>query len=400
MSLPAPSKADARPDARRARVRRAQSLHADPDAAIAEIAEGLGDGPFALLILFVSADRPAEAVAAAVGRRFPGQSVVGATTAGEIGLDGYLDGAIVGLALPRSHFRAEVMVIDDLANFAETLSINDVIGLRQRLAVAQPTWPCEFALLLSDGLSLKEDNLVSALGPALGEAPLFGGSAGDGVRFQQTRVLASGGFRSNAAVLTIIRTRCRIKIFRFDHLIPTETRMVVTAADPASRLVSEINAEPAAEAYARAVGMDPGQLSPFIFAAHPVVVRMGGKHHVCAIQRIEVNGDLRFFTAIDEGLVLTLAEGQAIVPHLRHSLEDLSSNETPDAIIVCECILRRLEIEETQVRAVASETLRRHNVIGFNSYGEQFNMLHVNQTFTGVAIYPPGPERRSDPSAR
>jgi hypothetical protein len=36
-----------------------------------------------------------------------------------------------------------------------------------------------------------------------------------------------------------------------------------------------------------------------------------------------------------------------------------------------------------------SATLRRHRVVGFNSYGEQFNMLHVNQTFTGVAIYPP-----------
>jgi len=25
-------------------------------------------------------------------------------------------------------------------------------------------------------------------------------------------------------------------------------------------------------------------------------------------------------------------------------------------------------------------------VIGFNTYGEQFNGMHINQTFTGVAI--------------
>ena len=36
-----------------------------------------------------------------------------------------------------------------------------------------------------------------------------------------------------------------------------------------------------------------------------------------------------------------------------------------------------------------SKMLARHHVLGFNTYGEQFNMLHVNQTFTGVAIYPP-----------
>jgi hypothetical protein len=28
-------------------------------------------------------------------------------------------------------------------------------------------------------------------------------------------------------------------------------------------------------------------------------------------------------------------------------------------------------------------------VVGFSTYGEQINGLHVNQTMTGVAIYPP-----------
>jgi hypothetical protein len=37
-----------------------------------------------------------------------------------------------------------------------------------------------------------------------------------------------------------------------------------------------------------------------------------------------------------------------------------------------------------------SRLLADHDVIGFNTYGEQFNSVHVNQTFTGVAIYPPG----------
>ena len=29
------------------------------------------------------------------------------------------------------------------------------------------------------------------------------------------------------------------------------------------------------------------------------------------------------------------------------------------------------------------------SVAGFQTYGEQFNSMHVNQTMTGVAIYPP-----------
>ena len=372
-----------------ATVRRAQSLLADPVAAITEIRDQLGPGPFALIVLFVSANRQPDRVAAAVRRRFPGEVVIGATTAGEIGCEGYLDGAIVGVGLPLHHFRAQVMIVPNLDRFADHLSIQEVLRLRNGLAGAVPNWPNEFAFLLIDGMSLKEDQLVSALGPALGGAPLFGGSAADGINFGKTFVLADGAFQSNLAVLTIIRTNCRVKVFRFDHLVPTEMRMVVTEADPANRIVREINAEPAARAYARALGRDPDQLSPFIFAAHPVVVRIGGNHHVCAIQRVEPNGDLKFFTAIDEGLVLTLAEGQDIAEHLERSLDALSPDGPPEAIIACECILRRLEVEETQVKSVMSATLMRNNVVGFNSYGEQLNMLHVNQTFTGVAIYPP-----------
>ena len=233
-----------------------------------------------------------------------------------------------------------------------------------------------------------EDVLVSAFGPALGATPLFGGSAGDALQFRRTFVLANGAFHANAALLALIRTDCPVRVFRFDHFRPTERRMVVTEADPERRLVREINAEPAAREYARMVGKDPDQLSPFIFAANPVVVRVGGEHHVRSIQQVEEDGDLRFFSAIDEGLVLTVAESRDLAAHLEEALASLGA---PDAVIGCDCILRRLEVEQTQAQRRVSAIFRRHGVVGFNTYGEQFNMLHVNQTFTGVAIYPPAP---------
>jgi hypothetical protein len=33
-----------------------------------------------------------------------------------------------------------------------------------------------------------------------------------------------------------------------------------------------------------------------------------------------------------------------------------------------------------------AELFRSNNTIGFNSYGEQFHGVHVNQTLTGIAI--------------
>ena len=53
------------------------------------------------------------------------------------------------------------------------------------------------------------------------------------------------------------------------------------------------------------------------------------------------------------------------------------------------CILRRIEAQENQRFGAVSALLKRHGVVGFSTYGEQLNSMHVNQTMTGVAIYPP-----------
>ena len=150
-----------------------------------------------------------------------------------------------------------------------------------------------------------------------------------------------------------------------------------------------INAEPAAREYARILGKDPEQLSAFTFAAHPVVVRFGGTHHVRAIQRVLDNGDLVFFSAIDEGLVLTLAEPEDMAVHLDRELARIARGRTPQAIIACDCILRRLEAEQKQRTGAISDILARNKVVGFSTYGEQINGMHVNQTMTGVAIFAP-----------
>ena len=356
-----------------------------PDAARA-LSRGLGPGPFALVVLFVSPDADMARLTVGLDAAFAGAPVIGCTTAGEIGPAGYAEGQIVAVGLPAAHFAVDVLLIPDLGDLRSEALIGRLIRARQGLIAARPHWQHEFAFLLVDGLSIREDELTSALASGLGPVALFGGSAGDGTRFKETFVLHEGRALRNAAVLAMVRSDCRAKVFSLDHLVPTAARMVVTEADPRSRTVRRINAEPAAREYARLLGKDPGQLTTFTFAAHPVVVRVGGKHHVRAIRQVADNGDLVFFSAIDEGLVLTLAAPQDMVAHLGRELDALGD---PEAIIACDCILRRMEAMEKQRSGDVSALLRRHRVVGFSTYGEQLNSMHVNQTMTGVAIYAP-----------
>lgn len=347
----------------------------------------------AFLALFVSPTADFAAVVAEAETLFPDIDVVACTTAGEIGENGYENDMIVGIGFPAAHFISKSILLENLAEQDFQAAIDRVAVDRLVLREANEIMQHAFAFLLVDGLSLHEDALASAIAPALRDMPLFGGSAGDGQTFGETLVALNGVVRTDAAVLTLVQTDFRTHVFSINHLVPTNKQMVVTDADPDRRIVRSINAEPAAVEYARIVGKNPDELDQFTFASHPVVVRIGDTHHVRAIQQVNENGELVFFAAIDEGMVLTVAEPQNIATHLKSQLDRLSQAGGLVDILGCDCILRRIEAEQVQVTHRLSEILADHKVVGFSTYGEQIGPLHVNHTMTGVAIYAPGHEK-------
>ena len=112
---------------------------------------------------------------------------------------------------------------------------------------------------------------------ALDEIPLVGGSAGDGLRFERTFVIHGGRAYTDAAVLALAATDLPFRTFRADNYEPTAIKMVVTEADIENRIVKELNAEPAAQEYARVCGILDDTLDAFSFAAHPVLVTRRGR---------------------------------------------------------------------------------------------------------------------------
>lgn len=368
---------------------RTGAVECQAEDAVERLADALCPGDLSLVVLFLSPQTDVSRLVDEAQRVFAPAQVVGCTTAGEIASQGYCEGQIVALGFPQKYFQTRTILVKDLDDLNAHGLIERMIRNRNHMAQDTPDWRSDFTFLLIDGLSTKEDTLTAQLSVGLGPVPFFGGSAGDGTDFGKTFVLHGGAAHSNAAVLIQVRTKCQIQVFKTDHLIPTEARMVVTGADPARRIVHEINAEPAAREYARVLGKDPEQLTAFTFAAHPVVVQIGDQHHVRAIQKVAENGDLVFFSAIDEGVVLTLAEPENMVTHLSREMEALSEKKRPEIVLACDCILRRLEAEQKQMTTEISRVLSKHRVVGFSTYGEQINSMHVNQTLTGVAIYPP-----------
>jgi hypothetical protein len=64
-----------------------------------------------------------------------------------------------------------------------------------------------------------------------------------------------GAFHSGAAVVVLVNTWLDFEVFTTHHILPRQEKLVVTGADSAQRRVFELNAEPAAEEYARHIGV-------------------------------------------------------------------------------------------------------------------------------------------------
>jgi hypothetical protein len=376
-------------DMRPSGIRHAYSTAPTAVEAAREIHAGLAQADLELVVLFCSRRFDLNVLGPEIARLFGDTTVVGCTTAGEITPVGYLEGSITGFSLSGDECKAVAQLIPAISSLQIPEGVSAADALIRRLAErgSTPEPSDTFALLLIDGMCATEELVLSSIHRRLDPIPLLGGSAGDEMRFEQTFVYWQGRFHSDAALLTLVKSRRPFHVFRHQHFFATDTRMVVTGADPARRVVTEINAEPAGPEYARIIGLDYHALTPMMFAGHPVMVKVGGDYYVRSIQKANEDGSLTFYCAIDEGVVLTLARHEDIVENLRSFFSDTRARMgKPLLVIGFDCVLRSVEAESRQVKHVASRILAENNVIGFSTYGEQLAAMHVNYTFTGLMI--------------
>jgi hypothetical protein len=374
------------------RIRRAQSCAADAREAVREFHAAVVQENMELVIFFCSVDFDLDVLATEMRDLFAGVQVLGCTTAGEIGPAGYRDHGISGASFPCESFTATCGRLDGLQQFESIQAHSLAQDLLQRLERLEPgADPSNsFGFLLIDGLSVREEPVARSLQNAFGKLPLVGGSAGDGLGFAKTQVYYDGAFHPDSAVVALVTTNLPFRVFKTQHFVLTERRVVVTEADAARRIVFEIDGRPAAESYAQLIGVDVQTLDPARFATQPVLVLVDGTNYVRSIQKANPDGSLTFYCAIEEGIILRGARGVDLVGNLEESFSALKAAIGPPQLVVgSDCILRKLEITERGLVDRVEQVFRDNNTIGFSSYGEQYLGVHVNQTLTGIAIGEP-----------
>jgi hypothetical protein len=370
-------------------IKLAQSTATDAKAAAKELYEGISDSNLELVLFFCSSEYDLNALAEEINALFPDITVIGCTTAGEIGPKGYLSRTLAGVSFSSSEFKAVATNFDEVSKLNAEMCGETIRQLKTALdhKLSGKAIANRFALQFIDGLSNSEEFVTYLVQRGLGDIPLIGGSAGNDLKFESSQIFCNGAFHSNASVLTIIDTICPIKIFKTQHFIDGNEPLVVTAADVATRTVKELNGLPAAAEYARSLGVSVNDLNATIFAEAPVVIHLNGNEYVRSIQKANPDGSLSFYCAIDLGLVLRNAHGVDLIENLKSTYDEIrQAVGLPQVVLAFDCVFRRLEIEKENLRSATEFIMQSNNTLGFNTYGEQFLGIHVNQTLTGIAI--------------
>ena len=243
-------------------------------------------------------------------------------------------------------------------------------------------------LVLIDGLRSAEEYIMLGISKIARSLRVAGGSAGDDFNFKRTTIHAQGRTYENAMVLLIFRTKIPVRFFQTSRYLPTTKKLKITKADYENRIVYEFNGRPAADEYAHTLGITVDKLDADVFMKHPLALSFDEGYFIRSPQRvIREEKALMFFSHINEGTRLTIMrpghiiqETHDVIKKIQHEMSDISG------IISFNCILRyRQSAREGNLNNLIKE-LNIAPLIGFNTYGEQYNGLHVNQTMTFIVF--------------
>ncbi|MBC77781.1 MAG: hypothetical protein CME64_17380 [Halobacteriovoraceae bacterium] len=317
--------------------------------------------------------------------------VCACTTCGEIVEGQYLRTHVVGLSFSSERIHCKSLIFE---LGGEDLNASEEFGkasveierFRADMLMNEPKTKF-FATLVIDGMAIKEELFLNGFHKYVVDMPFLGGSAADNFEFKRSFIYDGAKFRTNIANVLVFSTSLPFKAFKTQDFDITDKRMVVTESEPGKRKISEIDGIPAADAYAEALGMPVSELNLKVFANNPLIVNYGGRNYIRSVLYTNKKKELAFACAMETGVVVRLgARVGKLVEGLKSELENVDFEI--DTSLVFECSLRRHDIlnaPESEKEALL-DLFKEINAVGFHTYGEQFESVHINQTLTGLLI--------------
>jgi hypothetical protein len=293
----------------------------------------------------------------------------------------------VGLGFYGDWIRVGIGVAPDLPKSALTRSRDAVhhaaIALGTTAAALDPNQ--HVGITLVDGRCGHEEAFCIGSAAAAPQIRMVGGSAATLVSSERkTYVWVKGEVMTGAGIALVLESQLPFCAVTSSHVIPTELKTVVTVAN--GRVISELDGRPAASRLRDLVaplGDTVGDLaSNYSFARY-----IDGVPYVRSIAHVD-GERLMLASAVDAGHVLRVMRPGDLIGTTTRDLATAAERVggRMAAFLAFSCLGRHYEAAARQIERELAGAYAAHSSIGFQTFGEQSNMLLVNHTLTGLAI--------------
>ena len=253
-----------------------------------------------VVVYFGSTKYEHQDLAAAMQDAFPAALTIGCSTAGEIVSGRMLKQSVVALGLDGEEIEdAAVAVVETLSAGPRVAEAFQQFETHFQTPMQSLDLARFVGVVLVDGLCRSEEQLMDALGN-LTDVIFVGGAAGDDLLFRRTFVSACGKAFPDAAVLLLLKVKKGFDIIKTQSFRALDKKLVATKVDEAQRRVDQFNHQPAAQAYADALGIPVAAIADFA-RQHPLGLMVAGEPYVRSPQQVQ-GESLVFYCNIKEGM--------------------------------------------------------------------------------------------------
>lgn len=360
------------------------------EQAVRDITSRLHRDP-ALVLFFASTAYHFEEVTKALHSHYPKAQVVGVTTTGEVGPDGFSTQSLSAQSYSTSFGKVSAFLMQDIEKYPifdrpQLIEAASAIGIqttsrdidRQGLAYVFPV-----------GLKAGEEKMLSVINSIFtyDGFPIFGGTAGDDANFEVTKVSVNGEISTTGGATVFMKPHVDFYIYKENIFEGTGHQVKITKADAEKRIVYEMNNRPATQVYAELIGTTVSNLSSEL-SFHPLGRKFNDDYLIASPFEALADGSVSFYCQVYEGVTVEILKPKNAVVEMKHTraaFEQLFKNI--EGVLACNCILRKLQFENERIFPALNEEMKQlPNLCGFSSYGEQLNKSQLNQTLLMIGF--------------
>lgn len=365
-------------------IRSALTATKQPEQAVEEISRTIHDEP-SIILFFASTVYSFERLTALFQQKYPQAQIVGVTTTGEIGPNGYNEFSLSAQSFSKGFGKAQAILMRDIVKypiFERPLLLQAAknIGIH----VMSKTIEKEgLAIVFPVGLQAGEEKMLSVVNSIFQQDgfPIFGGTAGDDAKFEKTFVSVNGQLTATGGAVLFIKPHVDFAIHKENIFTSMGKKVTITKADAEKRIVYEMNHRPAAQVYAELINVQVKDLAKN-FSLHPLGRKFNNDFFIASPFQVKESGAVEFYCQVYEGAVVDILQPENPVIEMQKTITEFTNLFTElYGVVGCNCILRKLQFQQGRLVTELNTQLKAlPNLCGFSSYGEQYNKSQLNQT--------------------